>query len=126
MRDIKVAFLDQNIDFNPQNTLFDEVYSRLGETYNVIRRYEQAIASGDERKIEQAIAAMDAADGWSAEQRVKQVLSSMKLTRLDQPMGELSGGEAKRAAIALMIAGFALIFVIEFISEKMKTKDAKA
>ena len=29
-------------------------------------------------------------------------------------------------AIALMIAGFALIFVIEFISEKMKTKDAKA
>ena len=30
------------------------------------------------------------------------------------------------AAIALMIAGFALIFVIEFISEKMKTKDAKA
>jgi ABC-type phosphate/phosphonate transport system permease subunit len=30
------------------------------------------------------------------------------------------------AAIALMIVGFALIFVIEFISEKMKTKDAKA
>ena len=29
-------------------------------------------------------------------------------------------------AIALMISGFALIFIIEFISEKMKTKDAKA
>ena len=103
MKDIKVAFLDQMIDFNPQNTLFDEVYSRLGDTYDVIRRYEQAIASGDERKIEQAMAAMDAVDGWSAEQRIKQVLSSMKLTRLDQPMGELSGGEAKRAAIALML-----------------------
>ena len=103
MKDIKVAFLDQNIDFNPKNTLFDEVYSRLGETYDVIRAYEQAIASGDERKIEQAMAAMDAADGWSAEQRIKQVLSEMKLTRLDQSMGELSGGEAKRAAIALML-----------------------
>ena len=103
MKDIKVAFLDQMIDFNPQNTLFDEVYSRLGDTYDVIRRYEQAIASGDERKIEQAMVAMDAVDGWSAEQRIKQVLSSMKLTRLDQPMGELSGGEAKRAAIALML-----------------------
>ena len=103
MKDIKVAFLDQNIDFNPKNTLFDEVYSRLGETYDVIRAYEQAIASGDERKIEQAMAAMDAADGWSAEQRIKQVLSEMKLTRLDQLMGELSGGEAKRAAIALML-----------------------
>ena len=103
MKDIKVAFLDQNINFNPQNTLFDEVYSRLGDTYDVIRTYEQAIASGDERKIAQAMAAMDAVDGWSAEQRIKQVLSSMKLTRLDQPMGELSGGEAKRAAIALML-----------------------
>ena len=46
---------------------------------------------------------MDAVDGWSVEQRIKQVLSSMKLTRLDQRMGELSGGEAKRAAIALML-----------------------
>ncbi|MBQ5875832.1 MAG: ABC-F family ATP-binding cassette domain-containing protein, partial [Alistipes sp.] len=36
-------------------------------------------------------------------QRIKQVLSSLKLSRLDQPMGELSGGEAKRAAIALML-----------------------
>ena len=103
MKDIKVAFLDQTIDFNPQNTLFDEVYSRLGDTYDVIRTYEQAITSGDERKIAQAMAAMDAVDGWSAEQRIKQVLTSMKLTRLDQPMGELSGGEAKRAAIALML-----------------------
>ena len=103
MKDIKVAFLDQSINFNPRNTLFDEVYSRLGTTYDVIRSYEQAIASGNERAIEQAMAAMDAVDGWSAEQRIKQVLSALKLTRLDQPMGELSGGEAKRAAIALML-----------------------
>ena len=103
MKDIKVAFLDQSINFNPRNTLFDEVYSRLGTTYDVIHSYEQAIASGNERAIEQAMAAMDAVDGWSAEQRIKQVLSALKLTRLDQPMGELSGGEAKRAAIALML-----------------------
>ena len=103
MKDIKVAFLDQMYDFNPNNTLFDEVYSRLGETYDIIRRYEQAIESGEQQRITQAMAAMDAVDGWSAEQRIKQVLSSMKLTRLDQPMGELSGGEAKRAAIALML-----------------------
>ena len=103
MKDIKVAFLDQTCDFNPTSTLFDEVYSRLGKTYEVIRNYEQAISSGDEKAISLAMAAMDAVDGWSAEQRVKQVLSSLKLSRLDQPMGELSGGEAKRAAIALML-----------------------
>ena len=103
MKDIKVAFLDQMTAFNPANTLFDEVYSRLGDTYTTIRQYEDAIASGDEASISRAMAAMDAADGWSAEQRIKQVLSSLKLTNLRQKMGELSGGEAKRAAIALMI-----------------------
>ncbi|MBO7194745.1 MAG: ABC-F family ATP-binding cassette domain-containing protein [Alistipes sp.] len=103
MKDIKVAFLDQTCEFNPSSTLFDEVYSRLGKTYDVIRNYEKALASGDEKSISQAMTAMDAVDGWNAEQRVKQVLSSLKLSRLDQPMGELSGGEAKRAAIALML-----------------------
>ena len=103
MKDIKVAFLDQNIDFNPNNTLFDEVYLRLGHTYEIITHYKKAIASGDNKAIEQAMAAMDAANAWSAEQRIKQVLTSMKLTRMDQPMGQLSGGEAKRAAIALML-----------------------
>lgn len=103
MKDIKVAFLDQNTNFNPNNTLYDEVYSRLGESYEIINEYEKAIASADEKRIERAIARMDAVDGWSVEQRIKQVLSSMKLTRLDQRMGELSGGEAKRAAIALML-----------------------
>ena len=103
MKDIKVAFLDQMTAFNSQNTLFDEVYSRLGDTYNVIRNYEKAVEQGDEHAISQAMAAMDAADGWSAEQRIKQVLSSLKLTNLNQRMGELSGGEAKRAAIALMM-----------------------
>ena len=103
MKDIKVAFLDQTCEFNPSSTLFDEVYSRMGKTYDVIRNYEKAIASGDEATITQAMAAMDVVDGWSAEQRVKQVLSSLKLSRLDQPMGELSGGEAKRAALALML-----------------------
>ncbi len=103
MKDIKVAFLDQMTAFTPENTLFDEVYSRLGSTYEIIRNYEQAIAGGDEVAITHAMAAMDASDGWSAEQRIKQVLSSLKLTNLNQKMGELSGGEAKRAAIALMI-----------------------
>ena len=68
MKDIKVAFLDQTCDFNPTNTLFDEVYSRMGNTSEVIKRYQDAIDSGDEQRIAQAMAAMDAVDGWSAEQ----------------------------------------------------------
>uniref|UniRef100_UPI004056BF3A ABC-F family ATP-binding cassette domain-containing protein n=1 Tax=Alistipes sp. TaxID=1872444 RepID=UPI004056BF3A len=103
MRDIRVAFLDQNTAFNPKNTIFEEVYSRMGDLSPELGEYERAVASGDSRRIEKAIAAMDASGGWSIEQNIRQVLSSLKIERIDQPMGELSGGEAKRVALACMM-----------------------
>ena len=103
MRDIRVAFLDQNTAFNPNNTIFEEVYARMSDLSPAIVEYEQAVESGDAKRLERAIAAMDATDGWSIEQNIRQVLTSLKLTRLNQPMRELSGGEAKRVALACMM-----------------------
>lgn len=103
MRDIRVAFLDQNTQFDPNRTIFEEVYSRMSELSPALLEYERAVESGDAKRIERAMAAMDATDGWSIEQNIRQVLTSLKLTRLDQPMRELSGGEAKRVALACMM-----------------------
>ena len=103
MRDIRVAFLDQNTAFNPDNTIFEEVYARMSDLSPAIVEYEQAVESGDAKRLERAIAAMDTTDGWSIEQNIRQVLTSLKLTRLNQPMRELSGGEAKRVALACMM-----------------------
>ena len=103
MKDIRVAFLDQNTTFNPKHTIFEEVYARMGNLSPELGEYEAALSSGDERRLERAIAAMDASGAWSIEQNIRQVLSSLKLERIDQPMGELSGGEAKRVALACMM-----------------------
>ena len=103
MKDIRVAFLDQNFDFNPKNTIFEEVYNRMGAIAPEIQEYERALASGDSGRLERAIASMDASGSWDIEQNIKQVLSQLKIERLDQPMGELSGGEAKRVALACMM-----------------------
>lgn len=103
MRDIRVAFLDQNTEFNPKNTIFEEVYSRMSNLSPALMEYEKAVESGDAKRLEQAIAAMDATDGWSIEQNIRQVLTSLHLTRINQPMSELSGGEAKRVALACMM-----------------------
>lgn len=103
MKDIRVAFLDQDMTFDPARTIFDEVYSRMGDLAPEIREYELAVASGDSKRLEQAIAAMDASGAWSVEQNIRQVLTSLKLERWDQPMGQLSGGEAKRVALACMM-----------------------
>ena len=103
MKDIRVAFLDQDMTFDPKRTIFDEVYSRMGDIAPEIREYEAAVESGDSKRLERAIAAMDASGGWSIEQNIRQVLTSLKLERWNQPMGELSGGEAKRVALACMM-----------------------
>ena len=103
MKDIKVAFLDQESHYDPKRTIFDEVYARMGDLSPELKEYEDAVASGDIKRLERAIAAMDASNGWSIEQKIRQVLSSLKIERWDQPMGELSGGEAKRVSLACMI-----------------------
>lgn len=103
MKDIRVAFLDQDMTFDPKRTIFDEVYSRMGDLAPEIKEYEEAVTSGDSKRLERAIASMDASGAWSVEQNIRQVLTSLKLERWDQPMGELSGGEAKRVALACMM-----------------------
>ena len=103
MKDIKVAFLDQESNFDPKRTIFEEVYARMGDLSPALKEYELAVDSGDIKRLEKAIAEMDRSDGWSVEQKIRQVLSSLKIERWNQPMGELSGGEAKRVALACMM-----------------------
>ena len=103
MKDIRVAFLDQNMSFDPKRTVFEEVYHQMGDISPEIGEYEAALTSGDSKRLERAIAAMDASGSWSIEQNIRQILSTLKIERLDQPMGELSGGEAKRVALACMM-----------------------
>ena len=103
MKSIKVAFLDQATPFDPNRCVFDEVYSRLDERTAAVREYDEAVASGDRRRIDAATAAMDVWDGWSIEQDIRQVLSSLHIDAPDRRMGQLSGGEAKRVALAVMM-----------------------
>ena len=103
MKDIRVAFLDQNMTFDPKRTVFEEVYHQMGDLSPEIGEYEAALASGDSKRLERAISAMDASGGWGIEQNIRQILSTLKIERTDQPMGELSGGEAKRVALACMM-----------------------
>lgn len=60
MKDIRVAFLDQTMSFNPQHTVFEHVYHTMGDLSPEIGEYEAALSSGDSKRIRRAIAAMDA------------------------------------------------------------------
>ncbi len=98
-----VAYLEQDPLFNPQNTLFDEVFNGEEEVAAITADYEKALLSGDATLLEKASHEMDRVNGWQHEIKVKQVLSSLNLENIWQKMGDLSGGQKKRAAIAKLI-----------------------
>ena len=66
--DLKVGFLEQSPQFDPEETVLDACFNHQGEDEKVLK--------------------------------AKQVLTQLKIRDLQQPMGQLSGGQQKRVALA--------------------------
>lgn len=97
---IRVAYLEQSPSLDPQLTVLQACFASGTETALTIARYEQIIASDDHERLDEVLAQMDLLKAWDYEQRIKQVLSQLKITNVNQKMGELSGGQIKRVALA--------------------------
>lgn len=113
LKDITIAFLEQDFIFDPANTIYDEIFAKSIEYSSAIKEYEEALISDDKKRIEKAITEMDRVDGWNFEQQVKQVLTPLKLGNLQQKMSELSGGEVKRVALAALLLKNADFLVLD-------------
>ena len=108
--DIKIGYLEQLPVFEPDLTIADVMSTAKTELASIVARYEKALlrqGEADDKatktELENAIAAMDAAEAWSYEQRLTQLLSQFELNDLSSKVGELSGGQVKRLAIALTL-----------------------
>ncbi|MBQ6688945.1 MAG: ABC-F family ATP-binding cassette domain-containing protein [Bacteroidales bacterium] len=82
LKDIRIAFLEQEYDYDPQNTIFDQIMSSSSE-FTV---------------------GLDMEHQWEYEHRVIRLLTGLGLSNPYQLMRELSGGEIKRVAIVQMLA----------------------
>ncbi len=94
------AYLKQNPELDPLNTVFEEVYSSENEIQRTILDYEKAILTNDKRVIQDTMNRMDAINGWEYEDRITRILTELRLTDLLQKVGTLSGGQQKRVALA--------------------------
>lgn len=101
--DLRVAYLPQFPELDPSLSVIEACLSLSDESTNAIRNYEKAIESGDADEISSAIHEMDTVGAWDYEERIKQILSQLKITQLNQPVKELSGGQIKRVALAKVI-----------------------
>ncbi len=100
---ITLGYLSQDPYLNKAHTVIEEVFNTDNEVVQTIKAYEQAIESNDQHKMGVLIEKMDALQAWDYEQRIKQILSQLKITNFEQSVAELSGGQQKRVALASIL-----------------------
>ena len=107
---IRIGYLEQLPQFNPELTIQDVISTGHTDIMNVIQRYENALLNHvddnnltTKKELEDAISQMDSLQAWSYEQRLKQLLYTFEITDLNQKVGTLSGGQVKRLALALVL-----------------------
>ncbi|MBP5572556.1 MAG: ABC-F family ATP-binding cassette domain-containing protein [Bacteroidales bacterium] len=108
--DIRVGYLEQLPQYDPEATIQDVVAAGHVELMRVVARYEKALREHTDENnkntqaaLALAISEMDAIEAWSYEQRLTQLLTRFELTDLQQRIGDLSGGQVKRLALAMVL-----------------------
>jgi ATP-binding cassette subfamily F protein uup len=103
-----VAYLPQVPRFGPDQTVLDAVFTASDETMRLLRDYEIAcrdlsLSASDTRlldRVAELAHRLEAAGGWGLETNAKTVLTQLGITDTEARMGELSGGQRKRVALA--------------------------
>lgn len=100
---IRVGYLEQVTEMDPDTVVIDTFIGDDSERSAVIKDYERAMAANDLASITALTSKMDALGLWDYENNFKQVLSKLKIDDCYQRVGELSGGQLKRVALAKAI-----------------------
>ena len=102
-KDIKIAYLKQDPDLNPNDTALEAILNSDNPAIQAIQAYEMAVIDKDEIKIQQQISIIEDLKAWDIEVRIKEILSKLKLDSLDQTVESMSGGQQKRVALAKIL-----------------------
>lgn len=107
-RDTRITFLSQNPEFDPGITVLRGVFQNGGPELEVVSAYMEAMEELEllptdvdlQAKVTKLSQDMDRLQAWSLESDAKSVLSRLGITDFGRKMGELSGGQRKRVALA--------------------------
>lgn len=97
---VRVGMLEQLPEFAPEATVIEAALSSAGDVAAAVLHYEQATSKGNAAEIAEAAHALDRLNAWDFEDRTRQLLTSLHITDMNQPVKELSGGQRKRVALA--------------------------
>lgn len=103
-KDIKMAFLSQTDNLQPELTIEESIFASDNDTLKVIEQYEKALENpDDEEAYQKAFDNMDRHNAWDFETQYKQILFKLKLDDLKLKVKNLSGGQKKRLSLAIIL-----------------------
>lgn len=105
---VVMEYLPQDPPFEPQATVLEQVFKGDSPLMVLLRRYETAVeavaAEPENDRLQKQLLElqqeMDNKYAWQLESEAKAALTQLGITDLQQKMGELSGGQRKRVALA--------------------------
>ena len=105
---LKIEYLAQNPDFDFEITVLEQVFEGSSPLMVLLREYENVSSSLEKNPTDTKLqmrlmelnAKMDLNEAWQIEREAKTVLMKLGIMEFDKKIGELSGGQRKRVAMA--------------------------
>lgn len=106
--DIDVEYLAQNPDFDDTATVLQQVFKGNSPLMQLLREYEETLDrlnrhpedAGLQNRLMRLNHQMDAQGVWQLESEAKAILTTLGITDFSAVVGDLSGGQRKRIALA--------------------------
>lgn len=98
--DLRVGYLEQTPVYPEELSVIEACFFHGNEVTEVIKAYERCMETPGNPGLDHLLEEMERTKAWDYEQRAKQILSQLKITRFEQKIGHLSGGQLKRVALA--------------------------
>ncbi|MGJ7921832.1 ABC-F family ATP-binding cassette domain-containing protein [Neobacillus sp. LXY-4] len=110
-KDYRISYLSQQPEFTGELTVLEQVFEGDAQVLKLLREYEQALLDLNENPESSAIQQrlfdfqkrMDAENAWDASANAKSILTKLGIDDFQKKIGELSGGQKKRVALAQVL-----------------------
>lgn len=108
--DYRIGYLAQEQNFSEELFVLDVVFQGNNPLMQTVRDYEKALLQlatnnneESQRQFTLAEEGMNKQDAWTADSEAKAILNKLGIDTLDKKIGELSGGQIKRVALAQVL-----------------------
>lgn len=102
---IRTGYLKQESEFPEDLTIEEAILQSNGEKVSMLNRYNQLIEKGETEgdEFDSLVVSMENNGVWELEGKMKEILGNLKINDINRKIGELSGGQLKRVALAALL-----------------------